>query len=120
MTRSITARPVAAIMLLARFLRAVLVSGLQTVAVILRAGKPGGQPPPVALLRVRFAPMSEQGAALLGCMVSLTPGTTTLDIDMERRELLLHVLDASDTGALVAGIRQDFEPGLVALFGRRP
>lgn len=111
-------RPVAAIVLLARFLRAVLVSGLQTVAVILRAGKPGGQAPPVALLRVRFAPMSEQGAALLGCMVSLTPGTTTIDIDMERRELLLHVLDASDTDALVAGIRRDFEPGLVALFGR--
>jgi hypothetical protein len=37
---------------------------------------------------------------------------------MERRELLLHVLDASDTDALVQGIRRDFEPGLVALFGR--
>lgn len=113
-------RLVAALTLLARFMRAVLVSGLQTVAVILRTGKPGSGPPPVALLRVRFAPMSEQGAALLGCMVSLTPGTTTIDIDMARRELLLHVLDASDTDALVAGIRQDFEPGLVALFGRRP
>lgn len=108
----------AALVLLLRFLRALLISGLQTVAVILRAGWPGGAPPPVALLRVRFAPMSETGAALLGSMVSLTPGTTTIDIDMEHRELLLHVLDASDTEALVAGIRRDFEPGLVALFGR--
>lgn len=107
----------AAGVLLLRFLRALLVSGMQTVAVILRAGRPGGAPPPVALLRVRFAPMNETGAALLGCMVSLTPGTTTIDIDMERRELLLHVLDASDTDALVAGIRRDFEPGLVTLFG---
>ena len=56
--------------------------------------------------------------ALLGSMVSLTPGTTTIDIDMERKELLLHVLDASDTDAVVAGIRRDFEPGLRALFGR--
>lgn len=112
-------RFVAATLLLLRFLRAVVVSGLQTVRVILAAGRPGGTPPPVALLRVGFAPMSAQGAALLGCMVSLTPGTTTIDIDMQRRELLLHVLDASDTDALVAGIRRDFEPGLVALFGER-
>ncbi len=110
-------KPIAAVVLLLRFLRAVVVSGLQTVRVILASGLPGGRPPPVALVRVRFAPMSAHGAALLGCMVSLTPGTTTIDIDMERRELLLHVLDASDTDGLVQGIRRDFEPGLVALFG---
>lgn len=111
-------RMLAIIGLLLRFVRAIFISGLQTVAVILRSGRPGGAPPPVALVRVRFAPMSEPGVALLGSMVSLTPGTTTIDIDMERRELLLHVLDASDTDALVAGIRQDFEPGLRRLFGR--
>jgi multisubunit Na+/H+ antiporter MnhE subunit len=112
-------KPWAAIMLLLRFLRAVIVSGVQTVVVILRAGMPGGRPPPVALLRVPFAPMNEQGAALLGCMVSLTPGTTTIDIDMDRHELLLHVLDASDAEGMVRGIRREFEPGLVALFGGR-
>lgn len=102
--------------LVALFLRAVLVSGVQTLRVIVRARR--RHPPPVALLKVGFAPMSETGAALLGCMVSLTPGTTTLDIDMHRRELLLHVLDASDTRALLRVIRRDFEPGLVALFGQ--
>lgn len=110
-------RFLAAVGLLLRFLRAMLVSGLLTVAVILRTGRPGGAPPPSALLRVRFAPMSAQGAALLGAMVSLTPGTTTIDIDMERRELLLHVLDASDTDAVVEGIRREFEPALRILFG---
>ncbi len=104
--------------LLLRFVRAIIVSGLQTAAVILKSGGPSGKPPPVALVRVRFAPMSETGAVLLGSMVSLTPGTTTIDIDMEHFELLLHVLDASDTDALVAGIRQEFEPGLRTLFGR--
>ncbi|HSM22896.1 MAG TPA: Na+/H+ antiporter subunit E [Rubrivivax sp.] len=112
-------KPLAALMLMLRFLRALVVSGLQTVRVILRSSGPGGSPPPMALLRVGFAPMSAQGAALLGCMVSLTPGTTTLDIDMQRRELLLHVLDAAHTDALVAGIRRDFEPALVVLFGAR-
>jgi hypothetical protein len=37
---------------------------------------------------------------------------------MERRELLLHVLDGSGIDAVVAGIRRDFEPGLQTLFGR--
>jgi multisubunit Na+/H+ antiporter MnhE subunit len=108
---------VAALSLLLRFTRAVVVSGIDTIRVIVSAGRPGGTPPPVALVRVRFAPMSPRGAALLGSMVSLTPGTTTIDIDMERRELLLHVLDASDTRALVDGIRKEFEPGLKVLFG---
>ncbi len=107
----------AALVLALRFIKAIVVSGVQTVVVILRASLGERRPPPAAFVRVRFAPMSASGAALLGCMVTLTPGTTTIDIDMERRELLLHVLDASDTDALVQGIRQDFEPGLVALFG---
>lgn len=109
----------AALVLLLRFLKAVVLSGVQTVQVILRSSTGERLPPPAALLRVRFAPMNEQGAAILGCMITLTPGTTTLDIDMEKRELLLHVLDASDPDGMVAGIRTDFEPGLVALFGVR-
>ena len=109
---------VAAVQLLLRFLKAVVVSGFQTVGVILRASFGARRRPAAAFVRVRFAPMSEGGAALLGCMVTLTPGTTTIDIDMASRELLLHVLDGSDTDAMVEGIRRDFEPGLVALFGR--
>lgn len=109
---------VAALVLLLRFLKAVVVSGFQTVGVIVRASFGTRRPPAAAFVRVRFAPMSEAGAALLGCMVTLTPGTTTIDIDMAAHELLLHVLDASDTDAMVEGIRRDFEPGLVALFGR--
>jgi multisubunit Na+/H+ antiporter MnhE subunit len=105
----------AAIELLLRFVRAVVVSGWQTLVVIVQHGR--GAPPPAAYLRVRFAPMSPRGAALLGCMVSLTPGTTTLDIDMDRRELLLHVLDATDPQAIVDGIRREFEPCLVRLCG---
>jgi multicomponent K+:H+ antiporter subunit E/multicomponent Na+:H+ antiporter subunit E len=51
-------------------------------------------------------------------MITLTPGTTTIDIDLERREMLLHVLDASDLDGMLAAIRRDFERYLVVLFGR--
>jgi multisubunit Na+/H+ antiporter MnhE subunit len=108
-------RLAAALILTFRFLRAVVVSGWQTVGVILR----NAEAPPAAFVRMRFAPMSETGAALLGCMISLTPGTTTLDVDMGRREMLLHLLDASDPDAVVAGIRADFERYLVVLYGTR-
>lgn len=107
----------AALALLVRFLVAVAISGVQTVGVIARATLKR-RAPPAAFVRVPFAPMSEQGAALLACMVTLTPGTTAIDIDLQRGELLLHVLDASDTEAVLRGIRRDFEPGLVTLFGR--
>lgn len=119
MSRNPLTRLLAAVRLLFHFLKAVVVSGFQTVAVILRSSLGERTPPQAAFVRVRFAPMSEAGAALLGCMVTLTPGTTTLDIDMKRCELLLHVLDASDPEGLVRGIREDFEPGLIALFGRK-
>lgn len=108
---------IAAISLSLRFARAVLHSGLDTVIVIVKTGRPGGSPPPVALCRVGFAPLTPQGAAILGSMVSLTPGTTTIDIDMERYELLLHVLDASDPDLVVKVIREQFEPDLSVLFG---
>lgn len=106
----------AAILLFLRFVRAVVVSGLQTVVTILRTGLQSGSAPPVALLRVGYAPMSPSGAAVLGSLVSLTPGTTTIDIDVDERELLLHVLDGSDQEGIVEGIRQEFEPYLQVLF----
>jgi len=112
-------KSLAAITLLFRFSKSVMVSGAQTLMVILRASV-AKTPPPAAFLRIQFSPMTAHGAALLGCMITLTPGTTTLDIDMEKREILMHVLDASDTDALVRGIREDFEPGLLVLFGVNP
>lgn len=109
----------AATLLFVRFFRAVMISGVQTLQVIVRASVGARTLPPSAFLRIRFAPMSAQGASLLGCMITLTPGTTTIDIDMDKREILMHVLDTSDIEGLVQGIREEFEPGLVVLFGEQ-
>jgi len=106
-----------ALLLLAIFLKSVVVSGLQTLRIIVVTGVTGRRPQ-AGLVRVRFAPMTENGATLLGCLISLTPGTTTVDIDMERCEMILHLLDVSGAEAAVAGIRSDFEPSIVRLFGK--
>lgn len=104
-------RLLVAAVLLARFLTQVVASGTLTAWLIVR---PGPRPVP-GLVRMRFSGLSKEGAALLGCIVTLTPGTTTVDVDMERGELLLHLLDASAPSATVAGIRRDFESRLQRL-----
>jgi multisubunit Na+/H+ antiporter MnhE subunit len=110
-------RILAALLLPLRFAWAVVTSGVQTVALILRHGLRIGEPVPSGFVRIEFAPMSAQGAALLGCMITLTPGTTVIDIDMASRQMVMHMMDTRDPEAAVAAIRRDFEPGLVALFG---
>lgn len=107
-------RAAAAGILLLRFVWQVLVSGVSTARIVLR---PGPKPTP-GLIRMRFAPMSETGAALLGCLVTLTPGTTVIDIDMARHEMLVHLLDLSAAAATVASIREEFECYVTRLVGQ--
>jgi multisubunit Na+/H+ antiporter MnhE subunit len=108
-------RAIALVSLIARFLRDAAVSGWTTAALIL--GRPadlqGG------LVRMTYGELDETGAALLGALVTLTPGTTTVDIDSERREILLHVLDLRQADETVAVIRRDFEQPLLTLLGGR-
>lgn len=101
-----------AVVLLLRFLWQVVVSGVATAWIIIR---PGIRPRP-ALVRMPITGLSETGAALLASMITLTPGTTAIDIDMQRGELLLHLLDGADPDGAVAGIRRSFEPPLLILF----
>lgn len=105
----------AAIVLLFRFVVAVILSGYQTLQVILFQRNA----PHAGFVRIKFAPMTDTGASLLGALITLTPGTTTIDLDMDRRELLVHMLDTSDAIGAIAGIRRDFEQPLTVLFGTK-
>ena len=44
---------------------------------------------------------------LLANMITLTPGTLTLEISTDNKTLFLHVLDSSDPEKLIAHIRRD-------------
>ena len=68
---------------------------------------------------MRYGELSDTGAVLLGSLITLTPGTTTIDIDPARRTLLLHVLDGADPRATVADVRAAFEAPLRRLFPER-
>lgn len=56
-------------------------------------------------------------ATLLAGVVTLTPGTVSIDIDMERKLLSVHALDVPDRSALIAQIKSRYEQPLKEIFG---
>ncbi len=106
-----------AVGLFLRFLWAVVISGIDTIRVILRSTFAPDRAPRAGFVRFRYAPMSDQGAALLAAMITLTPGTTAIDIDPDTRIMTIHMLDADGAESAIADVRRTFEPPLVKLFG---
>jgi multicomponent K+:H+ antiporter subunit E/multicomponent Na+:H+ antiporter subunit E len=104
------------LLLLANLLKEFALSGWSTAGVILALR---GQVQP-GFARLDYGNLGPGAASLLGVLVTLTPGTTSLDIDTERHEILLHLLDASQIEASLAAIERDFVRPLRALFGAAP
>jgi len=104
-----------ALVLVLRFPVEVVKSGWATMWLILAGGglRPG-------FARISYESASETGAVLLGLLITLTPGTTTLDIDPQRRGRLLHLLDTRDVEGALAAIRRDFVRPIDRLFGEEP
>jgi multicomponent K+:H+ antiporter subunit E len=56
-------------------------------------------------------------ATLLASIISLTPGTVSIDIDMEAGRLHVHAFDLADEAAQVATIKTRYEAPLRKIFG---
>jgi multicomponent K+:H+ antiporter subunit E/multicomponent Na+:H+ antiporter subunit E len=107
-------KTVSVILLLAsNFIKGALLSGLDTARVILH--KPTNTR--AGLARLSYPELSPAYASLLGTMVTLTPGTTLVDIDTTRHELVLHLLDLEQRDATLQSIRRDFAEPLAMLSG---
>jgi multisubunit Na+/H+ antiporter MnhE subunit len=106
-------RVLAIALLLRNLLKGALSSGLTTAWVILR--RPGGTRPGFA--RLPYGDLSDGAATLLGALITLTPGTTAVDIDLERREILLHLLDMGQKEATFEAVERDFLVPVRALSG---
>ena len=109
-------KPMAAIRLTRHFLVAVVRAGIQTTKIILR---PDPKMDP-GFFEYFFEPMTEVGATLLGSLITLTPGTTTVDINMEKGRLWVHLLDLRGLDDARREIRSDFEEPILELFGTGP
>ena len=56
-------------------------------------------------------------ATILGGIITLTPATVSIDIDMDRRILHVHALDVPDPETLIAEIKTRYETPLKEMFG---
>ena len=55
-------------------------------------------------------------ATILASIVSLTPGTVSVDVDRERWVLRLHALDVPDPDALIENIKRRYEAPMREIF----
>lgn len=97
------------------FLRDMLASGWGTARIILfrrRTLHPG-------FATLAFDDLPDHAANLVAALITLTPGTTTVDIDLQRRTYRLHVLDLDQAERTLDGIRRDFIAPARILFGGR-
>ena len=107
------ARLKAALSLSGQFLLAIFLSAWSTSRTILLDSRAAHRD----CVRFHYGDLDERGVILLAAIVTLTPGTSTLDIDRDKHELLLHVLDNSDPDALFDEIRGKFLAPARVLFG---
>lgn len=76
---------------------------------------------PVRRLRPAFVwvPLEledEFGITVLASIISLTPGTVSVDVTEDRGRLLVHCLDVTDEARLIAQIKQRYERPLTEIF----
>ncbi len=69
-----------------------------------------------AIVRVPLSVKSDAEITLLANMITLTPGTLSMDVSDDRRFLLVHALVAPDREALIADIAGGFERRIKELF----
>jgi multisubunit Na+/H+ antiporter MnhE subunit len=101
-----------ALRLLLNFLRDAVWSGWDTARIILyrRGTFEDG------IIRMRYGQLDPGPASLLAAMVTLTPGTTVVDIDVRQREFVLHLLDVKQQDVTIETIRRDLILPLERLF----
>lgn len=97
------------------FVKGLVLSGWDTALVIFR--DPGTLDS--GTTRMPYGGLDPKTASLLGALISLTPGTTMVALDIQRREFLLHLLDMGHRDASIATIQRDFVTPLRELTGKR-
>lgn len=67
------------------------------------------------IVAVPLEPASELEVAVLANLVTLTPGTVSLDVTEDRSHLLVHTMFFDDADSLIASIKSDFERRVLEL-----
>jgi len=86
------------------FAKTLVLSQVRVAQIILL---PSRYPIHPGFLRLPLDDLSDLEILLLSHSISLTPGTTTVDVDREQRELLIHALEADSPEETIAQIRSE-------------
>ena len=108
-------RLLALLRLLVNMALGALASGWATARIILLCPKTSN----AGMAHLEYGDLDETAAGLLAALITLTPGTTAVEIDTERHELLLHLLDLDRAEATLAEMRRDLIEPLRRLIGGR-
>lgn len=108
----IRVRPAAAVLLACLFAKELVLSALRVARTVLKRDmdlKPGIFAYPLALRR-------DGEIALLANLITLTPGTLSVDVSDDRQTLYVHALDCRDPEGARRDIRQGFEKRIREVF----
>lgn len=83
-----------------------IVKGSLDVAAYVAGLRPLRKP---GIVRVPYGERTPQGVVVSGIVMTLAPGSVLVDLDEERREMIVHAIDASDPAAVIAGIQEFYE-----------
>jgi multicomponent Na+:H+ antiporter subunit E len=99
----------AAVKLLFLFLKELILSNIAVIAHILRPRlkiRPG-------IVALQTELKSDWEVALLACLITLTPGTLTLEVSPDQDRLYIHVMDIHDAELLAQQIKGTFEKAIM-------
>ncbi|MBL0419526.1 Na+/H+ antiporter subunit E [Ramlibacter sp. AW1] len=105
--------PWLALRLLGVVLRDIVVANVAVARIVLNPRKD----PQPAWVRVPYTLQEPLAVMLLATIITNTPGTVSCVVDEERREILVHALDAPDPQAIVDDIVQRYEQPLKEILG---
>ncbi len=94
----------ALLLLVFNFFKSALLSGWDTARLILR----NSQFAHSGLSRMSYGDLGDTSASVLGALVTLTPGTTVIEIDLQQKEFIVHMLDLEQRDAVINAIQHDF------------
>lgn len=90
--------------LLTNFLKATIESGWVTAKLILHKPHKLNS----GIIQMPFNKIDGYPLTILGIMITLTPGSTLIDIDNQKQLLTIHLLDLNDEEKTVQQIEHDF------------
>lgn len=96
------------------FLFELVVSALRVSALVLRPDMKAALRP--AIVAVPLSVRSDAEITLLASLITLTPGTLSVDVAEDRSVLYVHVLSLGNEAELIGGIKSGFERRIGEIF----